>query len=29
MAEVKSDRRQALGDVAWALLNSAEFILNH
>jgi hypothetical protein len=23
------DRRQALGDVAWALLNSAEFILNH
>jgi hypothetical protein len=23
------DRRQALGDVLWALLNSAEFILNH
>ncbi len=24
-----SDRRQALGDVLWALLNSAEFTLNH
>jgi hypothetical protein len=24
-----ADRRQALGDVVWALLNSAEFILNH
>ena len=23
------DRRQALGDLLWALLNSAEFILNH
>jgi hypothetical protein len=23
------DRRQALGDVFWALLNSAEFALNH
>ena len=23
------DRRKALGDVLWALLNSAEFILNH
>lgn len=23
------DRRQALGDVLWALLNSAEFVLNH
>jgi hypothetical protein len=24
-----TDRRQAIGDVLWALLNSAEFILNH
>jgi hypothetical protein len=23
------DRRKALGDVLWALLNSAEFVLNH
>ena len=23
------NRRKALGDVLWALLNSAEFILNH
>ncbi|MCH8970317.1 MAG: hypothetical protein IIA66_14520, partial [Planctomycetes bacterium] len=25
----RGDRRQALGDVLWALLNSAEFTLNH
>ena len=24
-----SDQREALGDVLWALLNSAEFMLNH
>ena len=23
------DRRQALGDIFWALLNSSEFLLNH
>jgi hypothetical protein len=23
------DRRKALGDILWALLNSAEFALNH
>ena len=26
---VASERRKALGDVLWALLNSAEFVLNH
>ena len=25
----RNDRDQALGDVLWALLNSAEFTLNH
>ena len=25
----EGDRRQALGDVLWALLNTAEFSLNH
>ena len=25
----RGDRRQALGDVLWALLNCAEFALNH
>jgi len=25
----RQDRRQALGDVLWALLNTAEFLLNH
>ena len=23
------DRRKALGDILWALLDSAEFVLNH
>jgi hypothetical protein len=27
--ESSDDRRAALGDVLWALLNSPEFILNH
>ena len=26
---VTNDRRKALGDILWALLNSAEFVLNH
>jgi hypothetical protein len=27
--KTSDDRRKALGDILWALLNSAEFILNH
>lgn len=28
-AESREDKRRALGDILWALLNSAEFMLNH
>jgi hypothetical protein len=28
-ASTETERQQALGDILWALLNSAEFTFNH